>query len=115
MRTNLITVAKLAQFYATETGIRRPHTKSALIDTCLSDFLTVIIENKLIDESQIENEEQAFNYLMSVGLDFRDKKDSIPSDIITNMRADSLRTTTVEEKDLKSIIEKVDKELEKSK
>lgn len=112
-RTDIIMVAKLAQFYEQQMKAGRPHTKSALIDMCLQSLLEIIRNNKMLkeDEVNIETETQAYKYLTMLGYDLTDKNLRLPKELFTSMRAESVSHTDDEIDIIKATIEKVDKSL----
>ncbi len=113
VRTDIIVVAKLAQFYEQQMNTGRPHTKSALIDMCLQSLLEIIKNNKMLKENElnIETEAQAYKYLMMLGYELRDRNLRIPKDIFKGIQAESVRSTDSQVDIIKRAIEKVDKDL----
>lgn len=112
-RTDIIIVAKLAQFYEQQMDVDRPHTKSALIDMCLQSLLEIIKNNKMLkeDEIKIETETQAYKYLTLMGYDLTDKNLRLPKELFRNMRAESISKIDSEIDIIKKAIEKTDKSL----
>lgn len=91
-RTDIIVVAKLAQYYEQQMDTRRPNSKSALIDMCLRSLLEIIKNNNMLkeDEMVIETETQAYEYLNLLGYDIASRDKSIPKDIFRSMGIESL-------------------------
>lgn len=112
-RTDIIVVAKLAQFYEQQMNVERPHTKSALIDMCLHSLLEIIRNNNMLkeDETKIETETQAYKYLTMLGYDLKDKNLRIPKDIFKAMGMESISDIDSDIIDIKKALRKSDKDL----
>ena len=112
-RTDIIVVAKLAQFYEEQRTNKLIYTKSALIDACLADYLWILKNNGMIDKEEvlIHNESEAYRYLVSVGYNVTDKNVNIPKDILKNIQAESTEEVNIDIETIRKAIEKTDKDL----
>ncbi len=112
-RTNIITVAKLAQFYDTQLRKTVIYTKSALINACLEDYFNWVKRSGLLDKDNelIATEEQAYKYLTLQGYNVSNKDMTIPKDIFKNIRKESISDVEEDIKTIKASILKADKGL----
>ncbi len=112
-RTDIITVAKLAQFYEQQMGTGRPHTKSALVDMCLQSLLTIIKNNKMLKEDEviIDSEEKAFKYLTRLGYNLLSKDGRLTKDMFINIQKETVADIEEDIATIKESIKKADKGL----
>ena len=112
-RTDIIVVAKLAQFYEQQMSTGRPHTKSALIDMCLQSLLEIIKKNKMLkeDDVKIETETQAYKYLKMLGYELRNKDLRLPKELFKAMETESIGSTDKQIDIIKSSLKKVEEDL----
>lgn len=112
-RTDIIVVAKLAQFYEQQMDVGRPRTKSALIDMCLRSLLTIIKNNKMLKEDEviIDSEEKAFKYLTKLGYNLLNKDGRLTKDMFRNIQKETVAEIEEDIEIIKKSLQKADEDI----